>query len=236
MIEPPMTDRLTIDQLTVVVPARDEERRIGGCLRSLLQSRAVVGRDHPDVTVRIVVVLDHCDDDTEAVVAGFPSVEVVSCPAGRVGTVRAAGMDHAIRQRSGELDGLWLMCTDADSRVPTGWMSHHLQVARTGTALLLGTVRPMLRHGRLELWQQRHHLRDGHPHVHGANLGVHAAAYLAAGGFPEVAEHEDRLLADRVRASGAPVLASGSFPVTTSARTDGRTPGGFAGYLRDLAG
>ena len=33
-------------------------------------------------------------------------------------------------------------------------------------------------------WLSRHHLRDGHPHVHGANFGIRADTYLSLGGWP----------------------------------------------------
>ena len=68
--------------------------------------------------------------------------------------------------------------------------------------------------------------------MHGANLGVRADAYLAAGGFRTVAEHEDVGLVETLRAAGAPIDSTDRAPVTTSARSTGRVPGGFAGYLR----
>lgn len=225
-----------IDQLTVVVPACNEAALIGVALESLTVSSDRLQRDHPDVRTRIIVVLDRCVDRTAAIVGSFPQVEVVESQSGRVGAARAAGMDLAIATRTGDLDRLWLACTDADSRVPVGWLGHHLDAARAGVDLLLGTVRPTLGRERLARWRRQHHLEDGHPHVHGANLGVAAATYCAVGGFPDVAEHEDRMLADRIRALGARVVSTGSASVITSARTDGRTPGGMAGYLRDLAG
>ncbi|MFC6344030.1 hypothetical protein ACFP8W_18770, partial [Nocardioides hankookensis] len=68
--------------------------------------------------------------------------------------------------------------------------------------------------------------------VHGANLGVRLTAYLEAGGFPEVREHEDVALFEAVLRTGRPWVTG--TRVTTSARLRGRTPGGFAGYLRAL--
>lgn len=225
-----------IDQLTVVVPAHDEGDRIGAALLALTRSAARLRQQEASVSVRIIVVLDRCTDSTADVVAGFRSVETLSSSSGRVGAVRAVGMDHAISTRTGDLDSLWLACTDADSRVPVGWLRHHVAIARSGVDLLLGTVRPTLSPARLALWHQGHQLEDGHDHVHGANLGVRASTYLAVGGFEDVTEHEDLYLARQVRDQGARVLASGSAAVITSARTVGRTPGGMAGYLRNLAG
>ena len=54
----------------------------------------------------------------------------------------------------------------------------------------------------LDSWNQAHRLTDGHPHVHGANLGISAEMYARSGGFADVAAHEDVLLATRVRELG----------------------------------
>ena len=133
---------------------------------------------------------------------------------------------------------MWIACTDADSAVPADWLQTQLLHARSGVELLLGTVRPdpqELAAGVLAAWRLRHLIADGHPHVHGANLGVRADTYLAAGGFPDVASHEDVLLSRAVRAAGGRVLSTGASPVLTSGRSNGRAPEGMAHYLRELA-
>ena len=86
----------------------------------------------------------------------------------------------------------------------------------------------------LEDWRRRHVLGDGHPHIHGANLGVPGDIYRAAGGFDDAAVDEDVLFVHAVRAAGGVVVSSGASPVLTSARTEGRAAGGFAHYLRAL--
>ena len=72
-------------------------------------------------------------------------------------------------------------------------------------------------------------------HVHGASLGIRADVYAAAGGFDAIAEHEDVDLVQRCRVLGANLHASASAEVLTSGRFIGRTPGGYAGYLRAQA-
>ena len=55
-----------------------------------------------------------------------------------------------------------------------------------------------------------------------------------AGGVPPLALAEDQALVDTLRLCARRLVATGRIPVTTSARREGRTAGGFAGYLRRL--
>ena len=74
-----------------------------------------------------------------------------------------------------------------------------------------------------------------HPHVHGANLGFTADAYLAAGGFRPLPTAEDHALVDDLRAVRLPLLHTARLPVVTSARHRARAPRGFAWLLGTLA-
>ncbi|PRY14551.1 glycosyltransferase [Kineococcus rhizosphaerae] len=217
-------------RISVVVPARDEETTIGACLDAL----AAAAR-HCPVPVDVVVVADRCQDRTERI-ARAAGVRVLLSGAGQVGAARAAGVRAARALRPVEpADEHWIASTDADSLVPAGWLGWHAQIAAADVDLLLGTVRLAGPAGAHRAWRERYAAGEwatGHVHVHGANLGVRASTYLAAGGFPALPAHEDRALADRVRAlPGARVLASSRFPVTTSDRLVGRAPEGVAADL-----
>ena len=123
--------------------------------------------------------------------AGRPGVRSVESLAGRVGAARATGAAHAIADTGAPPSRTWLACTDADSQVPPSWLAHQLDLADRGADLVLGTVD--LPPGRRAtattsaVWRAAYRRLLGpggrHPHVHGANLGVRASAYLAAGGF-----------------------------------------------------
>ena len=158
----------------------------------------------------------------------------------RVGAARAAGVARLLRTEASlgsAARHVWIACTDADSAVPPEWLVSQLRHARFGVELLLGTVRPdpqELADGLLAAWRLRHLIADGHPHVHGANLGVRGDTYLAAGGFPDVPTGEDVLLSMAIRDAGGLVVSTGSSTVLTSGRRDGRAPGGFAEYVRQL--
>src|SRR6185436_18227801 len=132
--------------------------------------------------------------------------------------------------------------TDADSTVPGHWLSHQLDLADDGADLVLGTVEPRggsATPATLSAWHAAYAGAPpgdrGHQHVHGANLGVRASTYLAAGGFPPEPSHEDRLLVDRVTTlADAVAIATIGAPVLTSDRLDGRVSRGVSSDLRLL--
>lgn len=223
-----------ITAVGVVVPAHDECLLLPACLRSIRVAAA-----HPDlrgIAVHVIPVLDACGDDTGAVAPG--AIEV---SARNVGVARAAGFAAVLQREAGRPAAeLWLASTDADSTVPPDWLAEQLVLAAAGAEAVAGTVR-------VRDWSQqpaatRHRFARtygtppaGHLHVHGANLGLTAAAYLDAGGMPALPAGEDQALVDTLRARSHRVVATGRIPVLTSARRESRTTGGFADHLRDLS-
>lgn len=74
--------------------------------------------------------------------------------------------------------------------------------------------------------------RDGHRHVHGANLGIAASIYRTLGGFEALACSEDQALIDRFERAGVAIAWTARPRVVTSARPFSRINGGFASTLR----
>ena len=210
--------------LCIVIPAHNEEQRIGACLRAALAA----GR-HPALageTVRIVVALDSCSDRTKAIVEEF-DVEVIRVAARNVGVARAAAAQRALA-----MGARWLAFTDADTTVADDWLVQQLALQAD---VVCGTVS-------VEDWAphidavQKHFSRtyfavDGHRHIHGANLGVSADAYRRVGGFAPLPLSEDVALVEALVSSGAHVVWSAAPKVVTSARTDFRAAGGFGDTL-----
>lgn len=230
--------------MLVVVPAHDEEQLLPRCLDALGAAVAVLRRAAPGVDCRCAVVLDACSDRSAAATAAHPWVEAVVVGHRNVGRARADGVRHLRRGLPVPPDRTWLASTDADSVVPPGWLRHQHEQATAGVDLLLGMVRPHPADlGRAggpalgERWHERHLAVDGHPHVHGANLGVRLSTFDTRGGFAPVPTGEDVGLVAAARQDPAVVCrASAAEPVVTSARLRGRSPAGFADYLADLAG
>ena len=221
--------------LGVVVPVHNEQALLGACLASV----ALAAR-HPalrSVEVHIVPVLDRCSDDSGAFTTG-----AVELGAGNVGVARAAGFAEVLRREAGRPPGtLWLATTDADSTVPPDWLAEQFRLAALGAQVVAGTVRvtdwtEQPSEVRARFAQTYGSPARGHLHVHGANLGLSAASYLDVGGVPPLALAEDQALVDALRARAGRLVATGRIPVTTSARRESRTTGGFADHLRSLGG
>ena len=204
--------------VAVVIPARDEADLIARCLSSI-------------DSARIIVVADGCADNT-AEIARSRGVEVIEIDEANVGLARAIGCQAALRHP--EVD--WIACTDADSVVPPNWIDEQLRLAAAGADVVVGTVRPDfsdLSALQTNAWLATHQPGVANGHVHGANLGLRASAYLSVGGFAPVSEHEDNDLVARLATAGFTVTPTAAIEVLTSGRVFGRTPGGYARYLRD---
>ncbi|WP_240752769.1 glycosyltransferase [Microbacterium hydrothermale] len=218
----------------MVVPAHDEEALIGRCLASVERAVAHAREREHDLRTVVVVALDTCTDTTASQVRRR-GIETVELTARRVGTARRAGVARALRLLGSEGADTWIAMTDADTVVPRDWITHQLDLMDAGVDLVLGTVRPdfadlSARH--VAYWRATHRRGEPAGNVHGANLGVRASVYARAGGIPHLAEHEDVAFVRAVRAIGAAVHASDVHEVETSGRFAGRTPAGYAAFLR----
>ena len=228
-----------IEHVVVVVPACNEEALVGRCLASLQAARQAARAVLPDLTVDLVLVLDRCTDGTRTVALGHLDVRLVDLDVGRVGAARAAGVRDALVRSTIAPAGTWVASTDADSAVPSTWILEQVRLADAGADVVVGTVRPDpadLTATQLAMWRATRVPGRPNGHVHGANLGVRGDAYVRVGGFPDRPEHEDVDLVAALAASGARVVATDACDVLTSGRLVGRTPGGYAGYLRSRFG
>jgi Glycosyl transferase family 2 len=225
-----------IDAIAIVVPVNNEAQSLPSCIGGI---RAAIGRartEHPEVSIVVCFVLDRCTDNSGRIIksAGYWAVD--SHRPG-VGASRATGVSAALKALGGIAEHRILVaCTDADSVVPSNWLTHQMDLADEGADVIVGAVRPKLDElddERRQAWQDTHLEGQARGHVHGANLGVRAIFYLAVGGFASVREHEDVDLVTRVVATGGQVRPTEANCVITSGRLAGRTAGGYAGYLRD---
>jgi glycosyltransferase involved in cell wall biosynthesis len=217
----------------VVIPAHNEEANLPRTLRAVLTSAACT-----PVPVHVVVVLDNCDDGSERLAGKFGAdVHFVTVDAGNVGAARAAGYSYASSLCAKD-ERTWYAATDADTRVDTDWLLRQLEPPAD---MVLGVVR-IADSRRVPTAVLRRYLRgykkgtEGeHTHIHGANMGFRADAYWAVGGFRALPTGEDVELVERFEAAGYEIRRDAALSVATSARSQGRAPGGFADHLRKLS-
>jgi glucosyl-3-phosphoglycerate synthase len=228
----------------VVIPARDEQARIGDCLRALAVQTV------PVAAFETIIVLDACRDDTARIVGEVAStfgltVTTLQGPGSGAGGARRVGMDAACSRlwTLGRPRGL-IACTDADSRPAPDWLERQLGHVRAGARAIAGLIEldddeagelPQAVLGRRErdavarLWRVRRADPDaGHHHFAGASIGVTAATYRAVGGIEPLAALEDAGFAARLTQHEVPILRASDVKVQTSARSDGRVARGLS--------
>lgn len=230
-----MTGPHRVEAAGVVVPAHNEEGLLPACLAALREAAGLAR-----IPVHLLVVADACTDETAAVAAAH-GAQVIPIRARNVGAARAAGMAALLRRTAGtDPAAVWLATTDADTVVPPGWLRRQLGHAGQGWDVVLGTVTVTDWAGHpahtAAAFAAMYGFGEGpHPHVHGANLGIRASAYLAAGGFKPLRTSEDHALIAAVTEAGGRVLRAGDVTVETSARRQARAPRGFSHVLRALS-
>lgn len=228
----------------VVIPARDEQDRIGRCLEALGAQSVGPG------AFEVILVADACQDGTEvAAIAAAQrhglTLSLLSGPGAGTGPARRLGMDAAAArlQALGQPDGL-IATTDADTLPAANWLERQLAHVAGGAQVIAGMIR--LAEG------ETGHLPEGvlvrrqvdaerrmeavliedpradHHHFAGASLGITAATYAAVGGIEATPALEDELFAQRLADHGIPILRPADVVVVTAARTTGRARRGLS--------
>jgi glycosyltransferase involved in cell wall biosynthesis len=200
-------------QISLIIPAHNEEHALGGCLDSALAEGG--GRFH-----EIVVVDNASSDATAAVAASRPGVRVISEP--------VKGLTSARQRGYAETTGEFLAYVDADTRMPRGWLAHAERVfaERPEAVSLSGPARywdaPRWRRAVLGVaWRLAAppaYWLAGYM-LYGANFIVRRSALDAIGGFNRDLDFygEDTDLARRLSRHGK-VVFDMRFAILSSAR------------------
>jgi glycosyltransferase involved in cell wall biosynthesis len=222
--------------IAVLIPACNEEALLPRCLASMQHARNLLPSG---VTSDVIVVADSSDDKTFQIARTMLGDDgcVLAANFGCVGAARIAAARAALERSAVPLNRCWLSNTDADCEVPPTWLLDQLKSAQNGIAAVAGIVdvdsfeehRPRVQ----QLFRETYLIReDGtHGHVHGANLGIRADAYLEAGGWAQLETAEDHDLWNRLGISGYKRFSDATLQVITSGRRIGRAPHGFAEAL-----
>lgn len=250
-----MTD-VSIPDIVVIIPARNEAARIASCLTALAGQCSV--------RVSVILVVNNTTDGTAALARESASrlgidLTVQECTLAAhegVGTARRIGCDHALRTMPGLRT---LLTTDADCIVAPDWIARNLANLEEVDAVC-GRIEPMASEtgilsgidpqlgvleatyrGLVQDFFARHvpghaEIAGTHGEAAGASLAVTRAAYLMAGGFVPVRCGEDRRLVRALRRAGARVRYVDDVTVQASCRLTGRAPGGMSDALKERMG
>jgi len=227
----------------VVVPVHNEEELLGPALEAI--ARAFSEVVHRGIECRTAIVLDGCSDDSATIARHWarslarlegPHQSVVVRPRRAAGVGEARRLGAAILLRKWRMlspRNIWLATTDADSRVPSGWLSAQVAAHELGADVWTGrvTVDDWSLYGErtARLWNEAYDAEQ--MPVHGASLGFNAQMYLEAGGFASLGTGEDRALHEAILAAGGCALEDLELRVITSGRRLARAPLGFAHAL-----
>jgi glycosyltransferase involved in cell wall biosynthesis len=202
---------LATPEVSIIVPARNEEAAIGDCLKSLIAQASV--------TFEIIVVDDVSADRTREIALSFAGVRVIAPEPPREGWT---GKNNALIAGAKEARANWLLFTDADTTHLTGSLARALEEARSQRADLLSyspeqvvvtfsekAVMPVV-FAELVAQYPPHKVRDQHSGIVAANgqyILVRRAAYESVGGHSAVATEilEDVALARLFRNAGRKV-------------------------------
>src|SRR3954464_9100526 len=199
---------LTKPEVSVIVPARNEEASLGACLESLVSQSGV--------EFEIVVVNDHSTDCTGEIAASFRSVRVIEAGSLLAGWT---GKNNAVVCGAREARGDWLLFTDADTVHLPGALARALAEAKEHRADMLSyspeqiavtfwemAVLPVVF---AELARQYPPSKVSDPAspiaaANGQFILIRRETYAAIGGHAAVAGEilEDVALARRLKASG----------------------------------
>lgn len=192
MVHLPMDKSQQIDYptITVIVPARNEEKYINNCLTGIL------AQDYPKDLLEIIVVDDASEDATAQIVKNIAFTDnrlklIQLLPNSQETAFKKRAIEKAIGIASGE----WIVCTDADCVHPKQWLhslaaiftnptvkfvaapvSYHtsttlLSVFQTLDFMMLQGITAASVHGQF------------HSMCNGANIAYEKAAFNEVGGF-----------------------------------------------------
>ena len=224
-----------IRRMAVIVPAADEEEHIGGCLSASMPRRACLYRD-TGIPARLIVVLDRCQDPTAAIARRSAGWSCVTIAAGNVGAARV-GWRPAGRRPGRAAQRALAGQHRRRLRGPGRWLTAMVAAAtgRGAPGAGHGRARARPEPGSPPRWAGADRLRDGHPHVHGANLGIRGGRLPRARRLAGAGRRRGHRPGPASRGGRLRISRTAAIPVVTSVRRTGRAPRGFSSYLRDLS-
>jgi len=177
-------------KVSILIAARNEEKNIGSCIESIFRNK------YPSHLFEIIIVDDHSEDNTQAVVQSYPqsNIKLIGL---EDGTGKKSALEVGIKQATGSL----VACTDADCVVPEKWL---LSLASfyesTGANCIAGPIAYQVNKTLLQRFQYldalnnmcvtANGIKKGTYHLaNGANLIFTKEVFERIGGYPEKDNH-----------------------------------------------
>ena len=192
-------------RVSIIIPARNEEKNISACIRSLLE------QTYPMSLVDIIVVNDHSVDKTAAMVNSFSAnnLRLINLAdhldPGPINSYKKKSLELGISYSSSD----WILCTDADCILPSRWIESVIRFSAASNSVFIAA--PVLIPGRgslLSIFQSLDFaclqgitgavvFKKIHCMCNGANLAYDRKIFKEIGGFngiDKLASGDDMLL------------------------------------------
>jgi len=196
-------------KVSVIVPARNEEKNILACLASLQK------QTYPSLLLEVLVIDDHSEDGTAEAVRSFPMsnlhlVRLKDFVVDELNAYKKKAIAVGIDQSTGD----WIVTTDADCTAGPDWIKEIMAYKeKTSAAFIASPVKLTPRDNFLEVFQTLDFLtlqgitaaaiyRDLHSMCNGANLAYSKEAFRAVNGFEDIdgiASGDDMLLMHKIK-------------------------------------
>ena len=195
-------------KVTVIIPARNEEKTIGYCLQS------IVNQHYPPEWIQVIVIDDHSADRTAEIVRGFnnDSIELISLQdyvQDPINSYKKKAIETGIAHATGD----WIITTDADCIAGKEWIRTVMSFQQETGAVIIGApVKLQSRSTLLSIFQSLDFItlqgitaasvsRGLHTMANGANLCYAREAFHAVNGFEgidHIASGDDMLLMHKI--------------------------------------
>ena len=196
--------------ISVIIPARNEEKSIASCLKSVLNQSWPVDR------FEVILINDHSTDVTREIALGIaeenPNLMVLDLELEGINSYKKAALTLGISRSKGEI----ILQTDADCLVHTNWIQTIARYFDTHTALVSGPIQLDYRNHWFEKFQALESMglvvlgagsmMRGKPNmVNGANMAFRKSVFEEINGYEGidgVASGDDELLLQKIHRLG----------------------------------
>ena len=196
-------------QISIIIPARNEEENIGNCLQSIVE------QSYPKHLFEVLVVDDHSTDNTAAIIQSYAAhnVKLISLKdylsTNEINSYKKKAIEISIHQSNGEL----IVTSDADCIFPKNWLTTIASFYESKRPAFI--VMPVLiSYGKkmIEVFQSLDFMtlqgitgasvhKKFHSMCNGANLAYTKEAFTAVNGFKgidNIASGDDMLLMHKI--------------------------------------